>query len=73
MSYGADVKGVGKMAKRIFIKFRSDKNGTRRATYFGTALRWLPISIEDAETRLVNDPRYVDVDKVQNYSTRMPV
>ena len=55
-----------KMAKRIFIKFRADKNGVRRATYFGAALRWLPLSIEEAEKKLANDPRYVDVDKTQN-------
>jgi hypothetical protein len=34
------------------IRFSTDKNGKRRAHYWGLARRWLPISIDEAELRL---------------------
>lgn len=47
------------MTKRtITIRFSSDKNGKRRAHYWGAAMRWLPISIVEAELKLATDPRY---------------
>ena len=36
----------------INIRFTTDKNGKRRAHYWGLAKRWLPISIAEAELRL---------------------
>ncbi|WP_156436067.1 hypothetical protein [Bradyrhizobium pachyrhizi] len=36
----------------IKIRFSTDKNGKRRAHYWGLALRWLPISIAAAEFKL---------------------
>lgn len=41
------------MTKRtITIRFSVDKNGKRRAHYWGLARRWLPISIGAAEIKL---------------------
>lgn len=41
------------MAKRkITIRFSVDKNGKRRAHYWGLAHRWLPISVAEAELKL---------------------
>lgn len=41
------------MAKtQITIRFSTDKNGKRRAHYWGWARRWLPISIDAAELKL---------------------
>jgi hypothetical protein len=41
------------MSKRkITIRFSVDKNGRRRAHYWGLACRWLPISIDAAELKL---------------------
>jgi len=34
------------------IRFKTDKNGKRRAHYWGMACRWLPISIGSAELKL---------------------
>ncbi len=31
------------------IRFTADKNGRKRAHYWGEARRWLPISIDKAE------------------------
>jgi hypothetical protein len=38
--------------RQITIRFSTDKNGRRRAHYWGLARRWLPISIEAAELKL---------------------
>lgn len=41
------------MSKRaITIRFSVDKNGRRRAHYWGLARRWLPISNDEAELKL---------------------
>lgn len=41
------------MANRtITIRFSVDKNGKRRAHYWGLARRWLPISVAAAELKL---------------------
>jgi hypothetical protein len=40
------------MRHTITIRFSTDKNGRRRAHYWGLARRWLPISIDEAELRL---------------------
>jgi hypothetical protein len=41
------------MTKRtVTIRFSVDKNGKRRAHYWGLARRWLPISIDAAEIKL---------------------
>jgi hypothetical protein len=37
---------------KITIRFSVDKNGKRRAHYWGLARRWLPISIDAAELKL---------------------
>ncbi len=37
---------------RVIIKFTADKNGRRRAHYWGLAKRWLPISIDTAELKI---------------------
>lgn len=34
------------------IRFSVDKNGRRRAHYWGEARRWLPISVDAAELKL---------------------
>jgi hypothetical protein len=45
--------GVNEMTERpVTIRFSVDKNGKRRAHYWGLARRWLPISIEAAELKL---------------------
>jgi hypothetical protein len=38
--------------RTITIRFTVDKNGKRRAHYWGLAHRWLPISISAAELKL---------------------
>ena len=38
--------------RKIIIRFTVDKNGKRRAHYWGLARRWLPISIDAAELKL---------------------
>lgn len=38
--------------RTITIRFTTDKNGKRRAHYWGLARRWLPISIAEAEMKL---------------------
>jgi len=38
--------------RKITIRFSADKNGKRRAHYWGLAHRWLPISIASAELKL---------------------
>ena len=38
--------------RKITIRFSVDKNGKRRAHYWGLARRWLPISIDKAEFKL---------------------
>lgn len=38
--------------RTISIRFTTDKNGKRRAHYWGLARRWLPISIAKAELML---------------------
>jgi hypothetical protein len=38
--------------RKITIRFSVDKNGKRRAHYWGLARRWLPISISEAELKL---------------------
>lgn len=38
--------------RKISIRFSVDKNGKRRAHYWGLANRWLPISIASAELKL---------------------
>ncbi len=45
--------------RTITIRFSVDKNGKRRAHYWGSANRWLPISADEAELKLATDPRYV--------------
>lgn len=41
------------MTKRLIsIRFTTDKNGKRRAHYWGAARRWLPISVAEAELKL---------------------
>jgi hypothetical protein len=35
--------------KHLDIKFTVTKRGTRRASYWGSALRWLPLPAADAE------------------------
>lgn len=36
----------------VTIRFSIDKNGKRRAHYWGLARRWLPISIDAAELKI---------------------
>ena len=38
--------------RKITIRFTTDKNGKRRAHYWGMARRWLPISVDAAELKL---------------------
>ncbi len=38
--------------RKITIRFSADKNGKRRAHYWGLAHRWLPISVHAAELKL---------------------
>jgi hypothetical protein len=38
--------------RKITIRFTADKNGKRRAHYWGLARRWLPISVDAAELKL---------------------
>jgi hypothetical protein len=40
------------MTRKISIRFTTDKNGRRRAHYWGLARRWLPISVDAAELKL---------------------
>lgn len=40
---------------RITIRIRADKNGQRRAHYWGMARRWLPLPLADAELFLAAD------------------
>lgn len=52
------------MTKQIVtIRFSTDRNGKRRAHYWGLARRWLPISVDEAELKLATQPeKYVRQD-----------
>lgn len=43
---------TGMTKRTITIRFSVDKNGKRRAHYWGLARRWLPISIDAAELKI---------------------
>jgi len=65
------------MTKRtITIRFSVDKNGKRRAHYWGLARRWLPISIDAAELKLAtgeaipNETTATAADKPFIYTSR---
>lgn len=40
------------MTRKPTIRFSTDKNGRRRAHYWGLASRWLPIAVDAAELKL---------------------
>jgi hypothetical protein len=53
---------VEEPVRKITIRFSTDKNGKRRAHYWGRALRWLPISVAEAERKLIaNEANWHDL------------
>jgi len=60
---------------KITIRFSVDKNGKRRAHYWGLARRWLPISIDKAEIMLAtgaaipNETTATAADKPYEYTS----